>query len=62
MNIETTLKWIRETSPSDLPYNVKGIGWGPKIVNGVETEQYGIVFTVQKKTTSTPVIESTFNT
>ena len=49
MNIENTLKWIRETSPSDLPYNVKGVGWGPKTVNGVETDQYCVVFTVTKK-------------
>ena len=60
MNIENALKWIRETSPSDLPYNVKGIGWGPKTVKGVETDQYCVVFTVTKKQPSHLLLNQQF--
>jgi hypothetical protein len=49
-NIPELLEWVRTINVKDLPYtNVVGIGWGPKIVNGQETDQYSVIFTVKEK-------------
>ena len=53
MNTSTKdiLKLIRETNPSDLfpGLNVKYVGWGPKIKNGIETGEYALITYVDKK-------------
>lgn len=49
MNTKEILKWIRETPANTLPYNVSGIGWGPKIVNEQETDEYCLTFFVKEK-------------
>lgn len=46
---EKLLKWIREVDVKTLPYNVMSIGWGPKIKNGLETNDYVLIFTVKEK-------------
>jgi hypothetical protein len=48
-DVANILKWVRETDVKDLPYNVVGLGWGPKIKNGVETGEYCLLFTVSEK-------------
>lgn len=48
-DVEKILKWIREVDIKTLRYDVVGIGWGPKKVNGVETEECGVIFTVKEK-------------
>jgi hypothetical protein len=47
--INKILKWIREVNIKTLPYDVLGIGWGPKKKNGTETGEYCIIFTVKEK-------------
>lgn len=49
MNTENVLKWVRETTTGDLPYNVVGIGWGPKVSNGQETGENCLIFSVEEK-------------
>lgn len=48
-NVEKILQWIRKVDIKTLPYDVLGIGWGPKEKNGTETNEYCIVFTVNEK-------------
>jgi hypothetical protein len=48
-DVEKILKWIREVDLKKLPYDVLGIGWGPKEKNGSETGEYGVIFTVKEK-------------
>lgn len=48
-NTTNILKWIRETNPKNLPYNITGIGWGPKITNDIKTDEYCLVFYVLEK-------------
>ena len=48
-NVEQILKWIREVDIKTLPYDVVGIGWGPKEKDGKETGEYGVIFTVKEK-------------
>ncbi len=43
------IKWVRETDPSSLPYGVVGLGWGPKIVDGLETGEYSVICSVLEK-------------
>ena len=43
------IKWVRETNPKDLPYGIVGFGWGPKIVDGVETGEYSVICSVTNK-------------
>ena len=49
MNVAEILKWIRTTDPKTLPYNISGLGWGPKIKNGKETGEYCLIFQVLEK-------------
>jgi hypothetical protein len=53
MNTSTKdiLKLIRETNPNDLfpGLNVRSVGWGPKIKNGVETGEYALIAYVDEK-------------
>jgi hypothetical protein len=48
-DVNKILKWIREVDLKKLPYNTLAIGWGPKEKNGIETGEYGIIFTVKNK-------------
>lgn len=48
-DVEKVLKWIREVDIKTLPYDIVGIGWGYKKKQGVETNDYGIIFTVKEK-------------
>lgn len=48
-NINEILKWIREVDVKKLSYNALAIGWGPQRKNGVETGDYGLIFTVKEK-------------
>jgi hypothetical protein len=49
-NIPELLEWIRNVNIKTLPYkDVVGVGWGPKVINGEETEEYSIIFTVREK-------------
>jgi len=48
-DVEKILKWIREVDVKSLPYNVIGIGWGRKEKNGIKTDEYGVIFTVNSK-------------
>ena len=43
--IANILDWDR----TNLPFGVKGIGWGPKTSNGVETDEYAVLFFVDEK-------------
>lgn len=49
MNTAEILKWLRTTDPKSLPYNIVGLGWGPKISNNEETDEYCLVFYVAEK-------------
>lgn len=48
-NVEKILEWIRTVDKKTLPYDIVGLGWGPKISNGVETGENCIIFTVIEK-------------
>jgi hypothetical protein len=50
-NTKELLKWIRETNINDVfpDKNVLGLGWGPKVKDGVETGEYSLIFTVDSK-------------
>lgn len=47
--IAKILQWVRETDKKTLPYNIIGIGWGPKIKDTIETNEYAVCFTVLEK-------------
>lgn len=48
-NVEKILEWIRNVNLKSLPYNIVGIGWGPKRKNGIENGEYSVIFTVREK-------------
>lgn len=50
-DIKNLLQWTREVNAAErFPgTNITGIGWGPKIKDGVETGEYSVIFYVDKK-------------
>ena len=48
-DISKVLEWVREVDVTTLPYNVVGIGWGPKVKDNTETGEYCLTFTVSEK-------------
>lgn len=50
-NTKDLLKWIRETNVKESfsDKNVRGLGWGPKVKDGIETGEYSLIFYVDKK-------------
>lgn len=58
MNVHDAIAWIKATDISKYSSNLLGIGWGPKVSKGVETGEYGLIFSVKEKKPLNELLEN----